>query len=98
MKFYDKNKSLASRVTNARLNNKPNIEKKIPIDIDDDDELADKVSKFNRWLAEIGKQYRLSDLVIEIMIQMFKDGQSLQEIASFAASQIPEERDDDFER
>lgn len=85
MKFFDTSKKLALKLSKMR-NKKLNIERKVPTDVDDD-ELADKISRFNSWLAEIAKKYRLNHNDIETMIQMFESGATLEQMAIYASEQ-----------
>lgn len=81
MKFFDINKKLSEM-----RNKKSNIKRRVPTDLDDD-ELADKISRFNRWLAEIAKKYGLNQHDIETMILMLKNGATLEEMSIFASEQ-----------
>lgn len=63
-----------------------NVERKIPTDIDDD-ELADRLSSFNRWLSEIAQKYGLNHKDLKIMIEMFKNGATIEQMAQFAMQQ-----------
>lgn len=61
-----------------------NIKRKIPTD---DDELYDKLSKFNKWLSEIAQKYGLNSKDLQTMIEMFKNGATIEEMTSFAMQQ-----------
>lgn len=85
MNYFDQSKKLTFKLSKLR-NRKLNIERKLPTDVNDD-ELADKISRFNSWLAEIAKKYGLNHIDIETMIQMFESGATLEQMAIFASEQ-----------
>lgn len=82
MKLFDKSKKLI-----FKSDPESNIERKLPADVDDDDELADRISDFNRYLAEIAKKFNLNHDDLETMIQMFHNGATIEQISIFASNQ-----------
>lgn len=81
MNLFGKLKKLTSK-----SDPKSNIERKLPADVDDD-ELADRISAFNRYLTEIANTFNLNHDDLATMIQMFHNGATIEQISIFASNQ-----------